>query len=266
MIGAAGGLLEYLTRTQGRSATHVQRLRVFHPTDVLILDPIARRNLEITETLRGESSPTLLSVIDHCSTSAGGRLLRNWLQNPLRQRTSISARQRRLACLRGPECRELMTLLREAVDYERLATRLALHSIRPRELAALRESASFLDRLRARVSLFDAEVYADLLRNLQIDHGASEPLVLALHDDPAALVRDGGVIRRDDPVGPVRGGRAFERGRVGGLGHDERQGEKRGGEEETAGAKANQFHGKANGQERFNARRTNNVPRPTHKR
>jgi DNA mismatch repair protein MutS len=195
MIAAAGGLLEYLARTQGRSASHVQGLRVFHPDDVLVLDPIARRNLEITETLRGDAGPTLLSVIDRCSTSAGGRLLRNWLQNPLRQRASIAARQRRLACLRGPDSRELKVLLRDTVDYERLAARLALRTIRPRELAALRDSASVLTQLQAKVAQFDTEFYGELLRDLQINRAATEPLQQALKDEPATLVRDGGVIR-----------------------------------------------------------------------
>ncbi len=194
-LGAAGGLLEYLRRTQGRDAEHLQGIRVYRTDDCLQLDPIARRNLELTETLRGDPGPTLLSVIDSCVTSPGGRLLRQWLHNPLRDRKQIGMRQQRLALLRGAVGRSMRIALREAVDYERLATRMSLRSIRPRELAALRGTPVFVQQLHESIAALDVDLFGDLMAALDIPKLAFEPLAAMLNEDPPALVREGGVIR-----------------------------------------------------------------------
>jgi hypothetical protein len=96
-LGAAGALLDYVARTQGRAPTHLQRLRVFHGDEVVVLDPVARRNLEIVETLRGETAPTLLSRMDRCATAAGSRLLRRWLLQPLRDPRETGAHVKRVS-------------------------------------------------------------------------------------------------------------------------------------------------------------------------
>ena len=90
-VGAAGALIEYVSRTQGRAPSHLQGLRVHHGDELLVLDPVARRNLEVVETLRGDAAPTLLSVLARCATSAGARRLRAWLQTPLRSQAAATA-------------------------------------------------------------------------------------------------------------------------------------------------------------------------------
>jgi DNA mismatch repair protein MutS len=200
-VGAAGALIEYVVRTQGRAPSHLQGLRVHRIDEVLMLDPVARRNLEISETLRGESSPTLLSVLDECATSAGGRLLRRWLQTPARDPAVAAERHLRVRAL-GEGCGgALRAPLRQLVDYERIAGRIALRTVRPRELAALRDGAPTIDTIRAQMASLDPELFAALLDRLVVPDDALRALGAALLDEPAALVRDGGVIRGGhDPV------------------------------------------------------------------
>ena len=90
-VGAAGALLRYARETQGGQLRHLTQLSVEHESDFISLDAMTRRNLEITETLRGEESPTLFSLLDRCATGMGSRLLRHWLHHPARDaRVAIS--------------------------------------------------------------------------------------------------------------------------------------------------------------------------------
>src|SRR3546814_7897304 len=81
---AAGALLRYVGRTQAHALPHVQTIQTDQASQYVVLDPVTRKNLELTETLAGEESPTLFSTLDHCQTPMGSRLLRRWLHNPLR--------------------------------------------------------------------------------------------------------------------------------------------------------------------------------------
>jgi DNA mismatch repair protein MutS len=207
-VGAAGALLEYVARTQGQAPTHLQGLRVHHGDEYLVVDPIARRNLEITETMRGDDGPCLLTVLDHCATSAGARLLRRWLQLPLRAQAAAAGRHRRVAALQagatgldlalpGREGRRagLREALAQTVDFERIAGRVALRSARPRELAALRDAAPAVLALADGLRSLDAELFGQTAAALELPDEATAMLSRALADEPAALVRDGGVFR-----------------------------------------------------------------------
>jgi DNA mismatch repair protein MutS len=204
--GAAAALLAYVTRTQGRSPSHVQGLRVYRGDQFMVLDAAARRNLEIVETLRGDDGPTLLRVLDHCASTAGGRLLRRWLLTPLRAAELVSLRHDRIESLA-----QLHSLLHQRIaliaDLERIAARIAVASVRPRELAALRDAVPLITQLREMLTgsaggeglayLPSAlrELFADICEALQVPDRAWQPIAQALLDEPAALARDGGVIR-----------------------------------------------------------------------
>jgi DNA mismatch repair protein MutS len=214
-LGAAGALLDYVARTQGRAPTHLQRLRVFHGDEVVVLDPVARRNLEIVETLRGETAPTLLSRMDRCATAAGSRLLRRWLLQPLREARETARRHQAIALL--TEARSaLRSELGRCVDFERLATRIALGSVRPRELVALRDAlgaigpiARLLERLEPGDDRGTAPtpVLGRCRDALAVDPALAALLAETLLDEPAAMVRDGGVIRdgHDTVLDELRG-------------------------------------------------------------
>ena len=208
-IAAAGALLDYVERTQGLAPSHLQALRVFAGDEFVVLDAAARRNLEIVESLRGDDGPTLLRLLDRCATSAGGRLMRRWLLEPLRSQAQAAGRHGCVEALLAPAAapvtledpgnaplyEAVLADLRELPDLERIATRIALRSVRPRELAALRDAEPALRRLHTRLAGLDAALFGESRAALNVPDAALAPIAAALADEPAAQARDGGVIR-----------------------------------------------------------------------
>ncbi len=192
--GAAAALLSYAEHTQGQALAHVRTLSVPRASDLLDLPPTTHRNLELTQTLRGEDAPTLLSLLDTCRTGMGSRALRHWLTHPLRERTVASQRHDAIEVLlsMGPEA--LRDALRGVSDVERTTARIALRQVRPRELAGLRATLQALPMLRRLVPL-GATVLLDMLAEaLTPPPDIADLLTVALADEPAVLLRDGGVI------------------------------------------------------------------------
>ncbi|MFZ5503232.1 MAG: DNA mismatch repair protein MutS [Pseudomonadota bacterium] len=177
-LEAAGALLGYARLTQGQAISHVRSLRVYSAEQYVRMDAATRRNLEITQTLRGEPAPTLLSLLDTCATNMGSRLLAHWLHHPLRDRTILRARLDAVEQLQSPPSptgrgiegegthriatsqsaltrgeRELFRVvhdqLKAAVDVERITARIALKSARPRDLSGLRDTLLCLPQLHA---------------------------------------------------------------------------------------------------------------------
>ncbi|MEN3293264.1 MAG: mismatch repair protein MutS, partial [Burkholderiales bacterium] len=204
-IGAAGALLRYAQSTQGKGLQHVRTLTVEAENEFIGLDASTRRNLELTETIRGQdgssSSPTLFSQLDHCRTAMGSRLLRHWLHHARRDQNIAIARHSALnALMRADASAGLSATLASVPDIERITTRIALQSARPRDLAGLRNGLQQLPSLRAYVAMCNKDADAPLLQSIL---GAlatpSECLDLierAIAPEPAAMVRDGGVIAR----------------------------------------------------------------------
>jgi DNA mismatch repair protein MutS len=191
-IGACGALLEYAARTQGQALAHVTAVTAERAGEYVRLDAATRRNLELTETLRGEPAPTLFSLLDECATGMGSRLLRHWLHHPLRERPVLRARHEAVACLEK-HAAGVHAVLRRAADVERISARLALKSVRPRELSGLRDTLTLLpDVARALPDL--ARLLADMREDLATPREALELLSKALEPEPAARVQDGGVI------------------------------------------------------------------------
>ncbi|HVE51556.1 MAG TPA: DNA mismatch repair protein MutS [Casimicrobiaceae bacterium] len=195
-LAAAGGLVAYARATQQTSLVHVRELEVEHRSDYLWLDAASRRNLEITSTLQGEASPTLLSLLDDCATAAGSRLLRDWLTRPLADRERAAARHDAVdAFLTQAETSEaLRDALRRTCDIERIASRIALVSARPRDLAALRDTLHALPSIGAMLQRIHVALVDSARDSLAIDAQWSELLQRAVAQDPPANVRDGGTI------------------------------------------------------------------------
>jgi DNA mismatch repair protein MutS len=189
---AAGALLAYAEHTQGRALAHVARLEVGRSGELLELPPATIRNLELTQTLRGESSPTLLSLLDTCATGMGSRCLRHWLTNPKRDRGDALQRHDAIARLIDAGFEPLRGALRTVSDVQRITARIALRQVRPRELSGLRATLRAMPALRAAAPAGSA-----LLDAL---HGALQPApaiadaLTAIADEPAVQLRDGGVI------------------------------------------------------------------------
>ncbi len=192
---AAGALLAFAEHTQSQALAHVHTLSVERASDLLDLPPATHRNLELTQTLRGESSPTLLSLLDTCRTGMGSRALRHWLTHPMRARAEASARHDAIAALIADGFAALRDALRQVSDVERIVARIALHQVRPRELAGLRDSLLSLPALRA-AAPGGSPLLAELHAALQPDPAIAALLAAAIAAEPALLLRDGGVIAR----------------------------------------------------------------------
>ena len=216
-ICAAGALLRYAARTQSQGLAHIQSLSADRASQYVLMDPATRRNLELTRTLSGEEAPTLFSILDSCRTPMGSRLLRRWLHHPLRDHAPVLARQQAIgALMRANDARHdglhttsVLQALRETLhalpDLERIATRMALLSVRPRELASLREALGALPQLQVLIATALSAQGTDgadainsrlisIAQHLLPPPGMQSLLAAAIETEPAVQVRDGGVI------------------------------------------------------------------------
>ena len=197
-LGAAGALLAYCRQTQQSELPHVTGLVVERESEFVAMDAATRRNLEISETLGGAESPTLLSLLDRTSTPMGSRRLRHWLHHPLRDVAAVRRRHAALSTLldaasslRHPRVRELLS---RWSDVERIAARVALASARPRDLAGLRDTLATLPALNEALVGAAGAGLEELASDLAPLPELFDLLHRALREEPAAMVRDGGVI------------------------------------------------------------------------
>ncbi|CAG9165865.1 DNA mismatch repair protein MutS [Cupriavidus laharis] len=196
-IGAAGALLNYAATTQGQSLRHVREIKVERESEFVGLDSATRRNLELTETLRGGESPTLFSLLDTCATAMGSRALRHWLHHPLRDPALPRARQQAIGALMDHGIDDLRSALRKLADVERITSRLALLSARPRDLSSLRDTLRALPHVRACLQAEpDSALLSLTLAELGVPQACLDLLISAVTEEPATVVRDGGVIAR----------------------------------------------------------------------
>lgn len=198
---AAGALLRYVERTHSQSLSHIDRLQVERPGQYVLMDPPTRRNLELTQTISGQESPTLFSLLDHCATPMGSRLLKRWLHHPLRDHQQVQQRQDTVTTwLTGAPSDALDNLqqtLEKWPDLERISTRIALQSVRPRELASLRDALGSLPTLVSQVQAFEpvgSSLLHQFIDELKIDNALVNCLTHAIAEEPAVQIRDGGVI------------------------------------------------------------------------
>ena len=190
---AASALLGYAEHTQGRALPHVQGLQVVRSGELIELPPATRRNLELTQTLRGEDSPTLFSLLDTCITGMGSRTLKSWLLSPRRDRAQAASRLEAIAQLREGAQQLLRSQLKGCSDVERITARIALRQVRPRELVALQLTLQKAEQLTPLASEMP-ELLTRIFEDLQPPGDCAELLAQCILPEPAALIRDGGVI------------------------------------------------------------------------
>ncbi|MDP5187991.1 MAG: DNA mismatch repair protein MutS [Alishewanella sp.] len=190
---AAGCLMQYVNDTQRAQLPHIRSIALERPEDYIVLDAATRRNLELTQTLSGQTDNTLASVLDHCQTPMGSRLLKRWIHAPLRDQQKINLRLTAVAEL-TEDYESLQPQLKHIGDIERVIARLALKSARPRDFARLRQALTALPNLQQQLTL----AHSDLLqRHAQASAPLPELLELlqrAIVETPPVLIRDGGVI------------------------------------------------------------------------
>jgi len=196
-IIAAGVLVDYARDTQRSALPHVTSLGVENRDDAVVIDAASRRNLEIDINLGGTADNTLASVLDTTTTAMGSRLLKRWLNRPLRDRSLVQGRQAAVALLLDREGFEpLREQLKSIGDVERILARVALRSARPRDLARLRDALVALPTLKTELATFDTgTALDDLKHHIRPYPETSDTLNRALQDNPPVVIRDGGVIR-----------------------------------------------------------------------
>ena len=195
---ALGGLLGYLYETQKTDLSHIRELEYYEEGRFMELDLTARRNLELTATMRGkEKRGSLLWVLDRTKTAMGGRLLRSWLERPL---LSVAAINKRLASVEAlvksaMDREELTAALTGIGDMERLIGRIVYGSAGGRDLASLRAALGKLPELKEKLSPFPAGRLGELGESLDLLEDAYALLSRAVVDEPPFSVREGGFIR-----------------------------------------------------------------------
>jgi DNA mismatch repair protein MutS len=193
---ACNALLAYAEHTQGRALTHVHKVVVVRNDALIDLPLSTRRNLELTQTLRGEESPTLFSLLDTCMTGMGSRQLKQWLLSPERDRTHATMRLEAIAALQDTALHEPYKAVRNALkgsgDVQRISARIALRQVRPRELVAL--GIALQKAMHMQPLLPQGRLLQDLAKDMSVNPECGALIARALLPEPAALVREGGVI------------------------------------------------------------------------
>ena len=198
-VRAAGALMHYLDETQKNALEHITTLRRYYDKRYMMLDHTARRNLELTETMRSrQKQGTLLGILDYTCTAMGGRMLRGFIEQPLAVREEIERRLEAVSALAGADM--TAALLRDELsavyDVERLLSRISYRSINAKDCLALRDSLSHVPAIRdALASLSPAGQLAELLEGLEPLDDIVDLLTRAIDPDAPALMSDGHYIR-----------------------------------------------------------------------
>ena len=207
-VCAAGCLLNYAKDSQKGDLPHLRNLRVELPQDTLILDGPSRKNLEIDHNIQGGEQFTLASALDTTATPMGGRLLRRWLNNPLRDIKVLEQRQKFITqAIASDNPEELQQCLKPIGDMERILSRIALRSARPRDLSRLCVSLNALPEIQTVLRSLESTTARSLATNISEFPTIVDLLTRAIVDNPPVIIRDGGVIAEgyDTELDELRG-------------------------------------------------------------
>lgn len=194
-ISAAGCLLQYAKDTQRNALPHIRSISAEKREDSVALDAASRRNLELDTNLIGGQENTLLDVLDNTATSMASRLLRRWLNRPLQHLPTLEARQQTIAALQHNYLYESLNgHLKQVGDMERILTRVALHSARPRDLTRLLDSLAVLPQIASSLNDCAVEHLSELAIGAKPLPHLVELLASAIKENPPVIIRDGGVI------------------------------------------------------------------------
>ena len=195
---AAGALMKYLGETQKNSLQHIARIRVMEKGDAMPLDAATRRNLELTETIRGRSAKgSLLSILDETTTAMGGRLLRSWVEKPLLSKDKIETRLSAVEALYGQNVlsEELRNKLSRVYDMERLLSKVSYHTLNARDCLSLLRSLEQAPDILKLLSSIEGEALAPIAALLDPLPELTDLLTRAISPDAPLLLSDGNIIR-----------------------------------------------------------------------
>ncbi|HEY1137455.1 MAG TPA: DNA mismatch repair protein MutS [Xanthomonadaceae bacterium] len=194
-IAAAGALLGYVEETQKQRLPHLTSIRVETSDGAIAMNAATRRHLELDTRVDGDTRHTLLGVLDTTVTPMGGRLLRRWLHRPLRDRQVVTERhdavERLIDARADADVREAF---RGLGDIERILSRVALRSARPRDLSTLRDALLLMPKVRKALDGIDSPRLLALCAELGEHDAQAAWMARAIVQQPPLLARDGGVI------------------------------------------------------------------------
>ena len=194
-ISAAGCLFQYVKDTQRTALPHIRAIVSESANLGVVLDAATRRNLELTQNLHGGTDNTLAAILDKSSTPMGSRLLKRWLHFPLRDLTTLNNRQDAITQLLATDLHhEIQPILKGLGDIERIVSRIALESARPRDFARLRFALQQLPQLQSCINPASVGYIKTLAALIQPIPVIQELLEKAIIESPPVLIRDGGVI------------------------------------------------------------------------
>ncbi len=201
-IAAASALLGYVEETQKQGLPHLSSIAVEASDDAIAMNAATRRHLEIDSRIDGDTKTTLLGVLDSTITPMGGRLLRRWLHRPLRERGVLRERHHAVATLLDMRAdtasgsnpaQALRDSFRALGDLERILSRIALRSARPRDLSTLRDGLGLLPAVRGVLAFLDSPRLQSLAASLGEHDQYADLLARAIVPQPPPMTRDGGV-------------------------------------------------------------------------
>ncbi len=199
VILAAGALLEQLRFVQKNDLAHIRQLSYYTTGRFMELDLDARRNLELTQTMRGgEKKGSLLWVLDKTRTPMGGRMLRSWVEKPLLDIAQITRRQSAVEELFGAtiERGELSEALKDVTDLERVMARVVTGTVNCRDLLGLARGLRALPQIKQQLSAMEAPLLARLCAEIDPLQDIAQRIEATIVDEPPLTVREGGIIRR----------------------------------------------------------------------
>ena len=195
---AAGALMRYLEATQKNGLAHINSVERYELQQYMLIDPAARRNLELTQTMRGQSRKgSLLWLIDNTATAMGARMLKNWLEQPLQSVTMINGRLDGVAELKENLilCDSIDDLLLKIKDIERILAKISYGSLNARDCQALQQSLAVLPELKQTLEGCHEPILLELNGRIDPLDDVCSLLGNAIAENPPPGIRDGGIIR-----------------------------------------------------------------------
>jgi DNA mismatch repair protein MutS len=197
-ICAAGALLEYLSETQKNALLHINQIKAYFPQSYMVLDAAARRNLELTETIRGKGKKgSLLWLLDKTNTAMGGRMLRQWVQQPLVQKIAIEERLDAVEELISQPflMDEIKEQLAKVYDLERLASRVAFGTANARDMLSLKQSLAMLPAVRDLLAQCKCQLLTDYYNRIDILEDIHGLLEQSIFEEPPVSLKEGNLIK-----------------------------------------------------------------------
>jgi DNA mismatch repair protein MutS len=195
---AAGAVLNYLQETQKANLAHIKKIFPYNTSEYITLDPSTKRNLEITKSIEGKDEGTLFWVLDKTKTPMGGRLLKSWINRPLRNIKPIQARLQAVDELvkKSDVLRKVGDVLLNFSDLERLITKVCTGRANPREMIALMNNLIQIENLKSAINKAECQTLSEIREGFVILSDLIDDISKTVNDDPPLSLADGGVIRK----------------------------------------------------------------------